>query len=123
MLRDRALNASHHILGNPATLQINTRSRYSSPEKLRERLVIIQRKYNLDFDKLEEVIRQQGGLCLLCFRPLGEDIYIDHEHREENAPIHVRGVLHNFCNVTLGKIETRGEQFLRNVLEYLGWDL
>lgn len=50
-------------------------------------------------------LREQGGVCLLCKKPIdlavkGEAV-ADHNHISG----HLRGVLHRSCNAALGKME------------------
>lgn len=87
----------------------------------KRRLIELQRRYELDFDKLNAMIQRQNGVCILCFRPLGSDVCVDHEHREDGAPVEVRGILHRSCNVILGAVETKGRDFARNISAYLNW--
>lgn len=89
--------------------------------RTRERLMVLRRKYNLDFEQLDELIKKQCGLCLLCFNPLGSDICVDHRHGEEGVPIEVRGILHRSCNVILGAVEIKGRHFAQNISLYLNW--
>ena len=49
-----------------------------------------------------KLLAAQGGVCKLCHRPLKPaDAVLDHCHLHG----HIRGVLHRWCNSTLGRIE------------------
>lgn len=78
-------------------------------------------KYGLTRVSWHTLVRRQGGLCPICQTPLaGRPVVVDHAHvkgfearkvRRRNGKkfkvrvmppaerrVHVRGVLHNFCN-------------------------
>lgn len=70
--------------------------------------------------------REQGDICPLCERPLGDDIVLDHDHKTGD----IRAVLHRWCNSLLGKVEnwTRcigqgvdDRMYLSNVVKYLAY--
>jgi hypothetical protein len=54
-----------------------------------------------------QIVKRQAGLCPVCSQPLagGRMLAIDHAHvkgfkrmKPEERRLHVRGVLHSFCN-------------------------
>lgn len=63
--------------------------------------------------EVEEMIRQQGGLCAICRQNLAEQV--DHDHDIKGK---VRGVLCDGCNGGLGAFEESPE-LLTNALQYL----
>lgn len=77
-----------------------------------------------------KMLAEQGGVCLLCKRPIkngqGTDGVLDHDH----VTGHVRGVLHRGCNAMLGHLENNRPRhmltdddkfftFLSNIAGYL----
>jgi hypothetical protein len=56
----------------------------------------LKRAFNLYQAKLDELIREQGGLCAVCRKKPPEHIHHDHVTGE------VRGVLCGPCNLGLG---------------------
>lgn len=76
------------------------------------------RQYGLTVKDWFDIVRRQGGVCPICEEPLvGRKLAVDHAHvrgfkrhrrlksgrrvrvmpREERV-VHVRGVLHSYCN-------------------------
>lgn len=53
-----------------------------------------------------KILKEQGGLCLLCMKPIDlsikGDMCCDHAHDESGR---IRGVLHRSCNSGLGRLE------------------
>ena len=61
------------------------------------------KKFGLTIEKYTELLRDQNGICALCFLPFSETEYplkscIDHCHTTGK----VRGILHMRCNNMLG---------------------
>ena len=86
-------------------------------QKNKEKIRCIRLKYFYglspeDFQKLHE---NQNGLCPICKLSLGSDMHIDHDHTTNK----VRGILHQNCNLFLGKFEKRMVH-LTNIMHYLG---
>ncbi|QLA10731.1 endonuclease [Shewanella phage Thanatos-2] len=98
-------------------------------------MLLVGKKY-----QEEKQIRfvQQNGLCLLCGRPLNEDVqknHLDHDHElEGNKAGKVRGLLCNLCNAYEGQVKhkfsrsgLKGAQvdyisWLKNLIDYLESD-
>lgn len=56
-------------------------------------------KYNLSLDEYNSTLKEQDGLCALCFGPPDDErLYVDHCH----VTGRVRGLLCRRCNLTLG---------------------
>jgi len=70
------------------------------------------RRYGVGAADVEELIRQQGGVCPICDRPKPEHVDHDHETRD------VRGVTCFNCNGGLGQFGDDPER-LRRAAEYL----
>jgi len=64
-----------------------------------------------DVQRIRELLfKEQNGLDLLTGLPIPENSRVlDHNHNDEQL---VRGVLHRFCNTTLGKIEGLYSRYL-----------
>lgn len=76
-----------------------------TPEQSRVRT--LKHRYGLSVAQVDEMVRAQDGCCLVCQRPLGDDINIDHDHaccdtKGKTCGRCVRGVLHRTCNSALG---------------------
>ena len=67
-------------------------------KKLYRRQTLI--RYGLTEEAFEKILREQGGLCGVCRKPMEKPV-IDHDHTTGKA----RGVLHNLCNVLVGYVE------------------
>ncbi len=80
-----------------------------------------------------KMLAEQGGVCVLCKRPVktgqGTDAVLDHDH----VSGHVRGVLHRGCNAMLGHLENnrprhmltddaKFAEFLGNIIGYITGD-
>jgi len=59
----------------------------------------------------DELLRAQGGCCLLCGELISGDAVLDHCHRTG----HIRGVLHRSCNGLEGKIANWIKSFGKNL--------
>ena len=65
-------------------------------------------KYGLTADTWRRITIDQGYVCPICKQSLvGRKLVVDHQHvrkwkkmKPEQRRLHVRGVLHNFCNRT-----------------------
>jgi hypothetical protein len=90
----------------------------------------LRRRYGIDIERLERMLRAQGGACAICRRPwercprpkathLDQGLFlhylfVDHDHRTGE----VRGLLCNACNTAIGLFEERAERFVAAV-EYI----
>jgi hypothetical protein len=116
---------------NKSKLEYNREWRKNNLEKVREyyklyweknreskriynRAAGLRRKYGLTIEEFDCMVRAQSGCCLLCKRPLGDDMYIDHNHETGR----VRGVLHQTCNSGIGFLGDDA-QMCRLAAEYL----
>jgi len=61
-----------------------------------ERHYHLKRRYGIGADEVDELIRQQGGLCAVCRKR--EAKQVDHDH-ETGA---VRGIVCLLCNAAMG---------------------
>jgi hypothetical protein len=73
-----------------------------------------QRKYGIDRARVEQMLDEQGGLCLICQRDLAGKGHVDHDHETGE----VRGILCFPCNGGLGQFRDDKELLLRAV-QYL----
>lgn len=75
-----------------------------------------KKKYGLTWEEVLKMAEEQGGDCLICRNPLGDDPCVDHDH-ETGA---VRGILCRLCNTGLGmfrdkpEVASRAVEYLRN---------
>lgn len=81
----------------------------------------LKKTYGISVDDRNRMVREQKGLCAVCFKPFRSssfmDCYVDHDHRTGK----VRGLVHPGCNVFLGHLEAfMAKGLLGNVLAYLG---
>ena len=90
----------------------------------------LRRRYGMDIERLEHMLRAQGGACAICRRPwercprpkmthLDQGLFlhylfVDHDHRTGA----VRGLLCNACNTAIGLFEERAERFVA-AIEYI----
>lgn len=74
------------------------------------------KKYGLTPERYDEWLRQQGGVCALCFRlPVsGRRLHVDHCHDTGR----VRGILCYQCNAYLGVVE-KDEAILKRLSTYI----
>lgn len=81
--------------------------RYHSDQAFRRRKLDsqkwghIKRTYGLSRAEYSDLLRSQGGVCLLCGKPpRAKKLVVDHDH----ATGSVRALLHTACNVLLGVV-------------------
>jgi hypothetical protein len=72
----------------------------------------LMRRYGVGADEFDELVRQQGGICLICGRPDPE--HVDHDHDTGE----VRGILCFNCNGGLGQFRDSIDALLA-AAEYL----
>jgi len=59
----------------------------------------------------EEILKEQGGMCLICKQAAKRPV-LDHDHKKKNKGSGlVRGVLCSNCNVFLAKIENNAGRY------------
>lgn len=119
-------------LRNKEERKVKDKAKRSSPE-LNKPLRSAQLQYNhkISLEKLESLISEQGGLCLVCGKPLdlnanrtAMSVVIDHKHnmgcckKEHSCDACRRGILHRICNSGLGLFGDDPKQ-LRMAAEYL----
>jgi hypothetical protein len=64
----------------------------------RQRIYAIK-KYGLDAEKYEVLLRKQANKCAICRNGQGaRRLHVDHDHQTGD----VRGLLCHFCNTALG---------------------
>jgi hypothetical protein len=69
-------------------------------------------KYGIDVFEVEELVKDQRGLCAICMER--EPNQVDHDH----ATRFVRGVLCGRCNAGLGQLKEDPE-VIRRAIAYL----
>jgi hypothetical protein len=77
------------------------------------------KRYGITLDDYELRLKQQKGLCAVCFEPpKRRRLGVDHDHITGK----IRGLVHNQCNVLLGmaadnpELLERAARYLRNNL-------
>ena len=82
----------------------------------------LKRKYGINLDEYEAMMKRQGGMCGICGLTLIEDHEkgfkkmrpcVDHNHKTGK----VRGILCRGCNLSLSMVEN--ENFLSKANQYL----
>ena len=73
-------------------------------------------RYGVTEEEVAQLIKDQGGLCLLCRGPLGAKPHVDHSHKTGR----VRGILCNACNQGLGSFRDDVE-VMALAIEYLNY--
>ena len=71
------------------------------------------RKYSIAIKDVEDLYKEQLGLCAICSKDMTNDYHIDHNHTTGK----VRGLLCRICNLGLGYIEK--EDWLDKAVKYL----
>jgi hypothetical protein len=98
--RAREYARSYHQIHPEKRREQHKRSYQEHPEKPYERK--IKRKYGLTLAEYQRMLEQQQFCCALCHSPFEERKslipHVDHIHGTK----HVRGILHNNCNIGIG---------------------
>lgn len=68
-------------------------------------------RYNISASEFQNMIDEQGGVCILCEQ--NPAVVIDHSHISGD----IRGVLCNGCNFAIGRLESEG--WLKKAREYV----
>jgi hypothetical protein len=74
----------------------------------------LKHRYGISATQVEEMIRDQGGVCPICGKSSPE--HVDHDHETDR----VRGILCFNCNGGLGQFGDDPDRLLRAQL-YLEW--
>ena len=77
----------------------------------------IKRMYGITYEKYQELLKKQNGVCAICGKKPKDGkrgLHIDHDH-DKNG---VRGILCHSCNTALGLL---GEDIIiiSNMIQYL----
>lgn len=98
-----------------ATLSERARVRYETTGTVRDALY--RKKYGITIGDYGALSESQNGLCAICLRTdrLNRRLAVDHNHATKK----VRGLLCGDCNYFVGKVETRGAEYMIAVLSYL----
>jgi hypothetical protein len=93
-------------------------SRRAWREKNRDRVRANERlrTYGLSAEEFVRLMKQQGGVCAICFRPQngGRALDVDHDHETGQ----VRGLLCGACNAAIGLLGDTPDR-LRRAAVYL----
>lgn len=60
----------------------------------------LTQRYGIGEAEVQEMVEEQGGMCLICQRPL-DSVHVDHDHNTGA----IRGILCFTCNVGLGNFK------------------
>lgn len=83
----------------------------------------LKRKYGIDLNQYNEMLKSQNGLCAICLGPekykdkrsnMFWSLSVDHSHKTGK----IRGLLCNTCNMALGQFKDDIEMFKR-IIQYL----
>lgn len=73
------------------------------------------RKLGLTIEKYDEMLAEQGNVCMLCKKPSKTmKLAVDHCHETGR----VRGLLCTYCNTTIGIIE-KNQWRMKEILQYV----
>jgi hypothetical protein len=80
-----------------------TYSRMTTTTKEPKRHAYLLRTYNITDSSYDQMLKLQGGVCLICHKPpkRGTRLHVDHDHLAHS----VRGLLCTGCNTRLGWYE------------------
>ena len=94
------------------TTSLNSTERY---KKRRQRTDLLK-KFGINSDQYEAILRDQNGLCAICQKedPCNRQLAVDHCHATKK----VRGLLCTNCNMALGKFQDNIE-YLKKSIEYM----
>ncbi len=94
---------------------------YKEQMPIRTRESYLRCTYGIGIDQYNELFKSQGGCCAICTEPetaIGKDgplpLAVDHDH----VTGVVRGLLCRGCNVAIGGLKEKEENFL-NAITYL----
>jgi hypothetical protein len=80
------------------------------------------RRYGITIKEKEDMLKSQGGNCLLCGKPIinlsGNNMCIDHKHTTDGTSGKIRGILHGKCNLFLGH-SNEDPEMARALLAYI----
>lgn len=109
--RNREKNNAYHrdyyhtvIKANPIRLRAKLDSGSYSRRK---------RKYGLEREQYENLLRTQRGMCIICGEYHGNNLRVDHDHTTGK----LRGLLCSKCNAGLGQFRDN-PKFLQNAIKY-----
>lgn len=81
----------------------------------KRRIHYFKTKYQLDYNELEEMLKKQDKKCDICLKKINlKTCKVDHCHKKG----HVRGLLCNSCNLSLGGFKDNVE-VLKRAIRYL----
>lgn len=73
---------------------------------------LLRSTYGITIEQYDEMFLKQGGACAICKEP--KKLVVDHCHTTGK----VRGLLCNFCNTMIGKMQEKAEKF-ESAISYL----
>ena len=91
--------------------QRHTLKRIIDEERRATRVV---REYGISKDEYVKLLREQGGVCAICFQLPKENhnLHVDHDHETEL----IRGLLCGNCNKAIGLMKESSEIFESAIL-------
>ena len=95
---------------DPISLNSKERSK-----KRRQRTDLLK-KFNINADQYEAILKEQNGVCAICqnSEPCDRLLAVDHCHTTNK----VRGLLCSNCNMAIGKFKDNVE-YLKKAVEYM----
>lgn len=96
--------------------EIGKKYRENNPEKvaLKQRKCALKRRYGIDLEKYDSILKSQNGGCAICGLKKEETLAVDHNHKTGG----IRGLLCSHCNHVLGFAEDNIE-LLNKTIDYL----
>jgi hypothetical protein len=74
----------------------------------------LSKKYGIDSEGFELLVRAQMNLCAICLRYFGKRLHVDHDHRSGQ----IRGLLCGKCNKAIGLLDDH-PQLAESAAKYL----
>ena len=74
----------------------------------------IKRKYGLDRETYERILKNQNSVCAVCRHPDSRRLVVDHDHKINR----VRGLLCGQCNTAIGLLK-ENPKTLKRAINYL----
>ncbi len=110
--KDKCEHQKEYRKANPELMHI-----YSVNHRKYHKEYYYKHMYGITLNEVKSMYEEQGGVCPICGKELGEDYVVDHNHETEE----VRALLHNKCNLLIGYVETLGasDELFDNVRSYL----
>lgn len=102
-------------LKNPEKARLNCRNQYHKNKNKHKNYSL--KKYNIDLNDYNEILKNQNNCCAICKNPQSDfikSLAVDHDHKTGR----IRALLCEKCNVGLGSFRDNPE-LLRKAADYI----